>query len=152
MLIMVGSSMPTGVDPNEPKQAASTETPRPTSTETPKPCTQRPPALDPDPSIYTVRMRNADDNAAADHLFRKIKPTKKRVPGLMLLFGVTFNPEFPYSGDEVSRAMKRLLEPRFRNSQPVIRPFHQVYGPGHRRTGEIKVEVYFFERLGKDCR
>jgi hypothetical protein len=61
----------------------------------------RPPALDPDPSIYTVRMRNVHDRAAADHLFRKIKLTKKRVPGLMLLFGVTFNPAYPYSGDEV---------------------------------------------------
>lgn len=148
--VAVGSTDPTDVvDPTVtgiPVAGAA----EPATAEETEPC--RPPGLRLRPTeLPGVVVRGRGDTRAARELVRRIGAGPERRPGLILLFGVSYDSAYPNGGVEVSEDVKRMLERSAfgRRYRPVIRPFLRVHSSAY-RTGEVLADVYFLGN-GKSC-
>lgn len=144
VLVVLGSE---AVLPAGPEQSGPTPSPTTTLSEQPPstPPAQSRPGINTVFKTCKVVMESTKDKAAARALRRCIleKGEGKR-PGLVLVFGVTWDPSRPTAGEEVSRPMVGLLKTLFGPDKPVLRAFMRSYSD-HRQLGQVIAEAYYFQ-------
>lgn len=92
-----------------------------------------------------VVLDGSGDRSAARELIRKIDATKKHRPGIMLIFGVSYDAGSPDSGTVVANDLTALIKATsfYERWKPAMRPFFQKYSSSY-QTGEVIVDVYYY--------
>lgn len=144
VIVVLGSEMvlPAAGGQTGPSHSPPTSSAGPSSSATPKP---KKAGINTNFETCEDVMRSPKDKKAANRLHRCIvgKGKGKR-PGLILVFGVTWDPSRPTAGEEVSGPTIELLKPLFKPDTPVMRAFMRSYLK-HRTPGKVIAEAYYFQ-------